>query len=129
MEANLSLAVAEEKDRVKYGKILVWASFFFYVLMMGSKNVFTAEIVTLQGVFGTSKTDTSLAMTYYFITYAIAQVVLSTLMGKLNLRIYLTVTGVLSALVTVLLGVFKDISITYVFGDSGNFASSYDIYF
>ncbi len=114
MEANLSLAVAEEKDRVKYGKILVWASFFFYVLMMGSKNVFTAEIVTLQGVFGTSKTDTSLAMTYYFITYAIAQAVLSTLMGKLNLRIYLTVTGVASACVTVLLGVFKDISITYV---------------
>ena len=114
MDANLSLTVDKDKDRVKYGKILVWASFFFYVLMMGSKNVFTAEIVTLQGIFGTSKTDTSLAMTYYFITYAIAQVVLSTLMGKLNLRIYLTVTGVLSALVTVLLGVFKDISITYV---------------
>ena len=114
MEASITPVVDIEKDRVKYGKVLVLASFFFYVLMMGSKNVFTAEIVTLQGVFGTSKADTSLAMTYYFITYAIAQVVLSPFMGKLNLRIYLTVTGVASACITVLLGVFKDINIIYV---------------
>ena len=50
MEASITPVVDIEKDRVKYGKVLVWASFFFYVLMMGSKNVFTAEIVTLQGV-------------------------------------------------------------------------------
>lgn len=103
-----------EEKRYKWSKILVWACFFLYVFMMSSKNVYTAELVTLQGVFGTTKAQTSLAMTYYFITYAIGQFVLSFFMGKINLRIYLFATGTLSAIITILLGLSKSISFMYV---------------
>ena len=111
---SLDESLLTEKNRVKSAKILIWACFFMYVLMMGSKNVFTAELVTLQGVFGTSKAETSLAMTYYFITYAAGQIILSSFMGKINLRVYLIVTGGLSAIITVLLGLINKIEIAYV---------------
>lgn len=115
MQDNINInQVDYEKRRHKSAKVLVWACFFLYVLMMGSKNVFTAELVTLQGVFGTTKAETSLAMTYYFITYAIGQLVLSVLFGKINLRIFLFVTGSLSAIVTIALGLSSSIVLAYV---------------
>ena len=77
-----------DNNRIKCAKTLIWASFFVYVLMMGSKNVFTAEMVSLMDAFKTSKEQTSLAMTYYFITYAIAQFALTFIMPKLNLRLF-----------------------------------------
>ena len=103
-----------ERQRFKCAKMLVWACFFLNVLMMSSKNVFTAELVTLQGVFGTTKAQTSLAMTYYFITYAIGQIVLSALFGKINLRIFLFTVGSLSAIVTIALGFTSSITLAYV---------------
>ncbi len=108
IDSNLDI-----QKRDKYSKILIWACFFVYVFMMGSKNAYTAEIVALQGVFGTNKAETSLAMTYYFITYAIGQLVLSALMGKLNLKIYLTVTAGVSAILTALIAAVSRIGIVY----------------
>ena len=93
-----------DNKRIKCAKTLIWASFFVYVLMMGSKNVFTAEMVSLMDAFKTSKEQTSLAMTYYFITYAIAQFALTFIMPKLNLRLFLTFSGGLSAITTILMG-------------------------
>ena len=114
MDGNFEVNKIEyENERYRRAKTLVWACFFLYVLMMGSKNVFTAELVTLQGVFGTTKAETSLAMTYYFITYAIGQMVLSALFGKINLRIFLFVTGTLSAIVTIALGLSSSIVLAY----------------
>jgi MHS family proline/betaine transporter-like MFS transporter len=77
--------------------------------MMASKNVYTAEIVTLQDVFGKSKADVALAMTYYFIVYAVVQLLLSTFISKINLKVYLTLTAIASSILTMLiaLGNFK----------------------
>lgn len=102
-----------DKGRIKCAKTLVWAGFFMYVLMMGSKNVFTAEMVSLMDVFKTTKEQTSLAMTYYFITYAIAQFVLTFIMPKLNLRLFLTISSGLSAITTVLMGFAGNIEYLY----------------
>ena len=66
-----------EKQKVRISKTFIWSCFFMYVLMMSSKNSYTAEMVKLTEVFNASKTEVSLAMTYYFITYAIARLVLS----------------------------------------------------
>lgn len=103
-----------DKERIKCAKTLVWAGFFLYVIMMGSKNVFTAEMVSLMDVFETSKEQTSLAMTYYFITYAIAQFVLTFIMSKLDLRMFLTLSGGLSAITTILMGFAGTIEYLYV---------------
>ena len=74
-----------KKDRIS--KTFIWACFFLYILMMGSKNSYTAEIVEIMTVFDTTKARASLAMTYYFVTYAVAQIILTFIMGKINLRI------------------------------------------
>ena len=105
---------AFNNERDKWGKILIYASALMFLLMMGSKNVYTAELVVLQGVFSVNKAQVSLAMTYYFITYAVMQILLSFVMGKLNLKIYLTVTGAVSAILTILLGLANSITLMYV---------------
>lgn len=46
-------------------------------------------------------------------TYAIMQIVLSTFMAKINLRIYLTVTVAISAILTLLLGIAPSIEFVY----------------
>ena len=103
-----------ETSRQKCAKIFIFVTFAMYVLMMASKNIFTAELVTLMDVFQTTKAETSLAMTYYFITYAIGQFALSFVMGKINLRLYLTVTSGFSAILTIFLGFMPSMQMLYV---------------
>jgi len=114
VKSDLNIKAEIEKRKLRVAKVFIWAAFFVYVLTMGSKNVFTAELVTLMDVFGTTKAETSLAMTYYFATYAIGQVILSFVMEKINLRIYLSVTGALSAVLTVLFGFMPNMQSLYV---------------
>lgn len=94
--------------------LLVWACFLLYVFSMGSKNIYTAEVVAIQGVFNKTKAEVSLAMTFFFITYAIMQVILALIMKKINLKIYMTVTATLSAIVTVLIAFMPSIEALYV---------------
>ena len=109
-----NIVTDNDKQRDKYSKMLIWACFFMYVFMMGSKNAYTAEMVTLQGVFGKTKAEISLAMTFYFVTYAIGQLILSALMGKINLKIYLTITASVSAILTILIAFMGTIEPIYV---------------
>ena len=69
--------------------------------MMGSKNVYTAELVEIGVVFGVNKAEASLAMTYYFVTYSIAQIILFFFMDNLNLKWYMLVSIFASGIITV----------------------------
>ncbi len=113
MVDNLNATTILESKRIKCAKRFIWAGFLLYVLMMGSKNVYTAELVTIMGVFEKTKAEASLAMTYYFLTYAVCQVILSFIMGKINLRLYLVVTGSVSAIITILLGLAPSMQVLY----------------
>lgn len=113
MASEETVSEGSERKRYKDAKAFILASFFVYILMMGSKNIFTAELVTLTGVFEATKAETSLAMTYYFITYATGQLILSFLMKRINLRLYLSVTAALSAVLTILLGISPTLKVIY----------------
>ena len=108
------MLIENEKSRIKSSKFLIWSGFFLYVMMMGSKNVFTAEIEAIMQAFSSSKAVASLAMTYYFITYAVTQVVLSILYSRINLKLYLSITLGLSGVLTVLLGLMPSMNSIYV---------------
>lgn len=115
MEKDYHLeSLIEDKSKIKSAKFLIWAGFFVYVLMMGSKNVYTAEVAAIQLAFGKTKAETSLAMTYYFITYAIGQLVIAPLFSKINIKVYLTFTAGLSSVITVLLGFMPSMELLYV---------------
>ena len=58
------------KEKTRYN-FLIFACAFLWIMMMGSKNVYTAELVEIGVVFGVNKAEASLAMTYYFITYSV----------------------------------------------------------
>ena len=103
-----------DKARDKYSKMLVWACFFVFVLMMGSKNAYTAELVTIQDVFKVDKAVASLAMTYYFVAYAAGQVLLSFVMGKINLRLYLIAVAGASSVLTVFIAFMPSMTAMYV---------------
>ena len=111
-ELGKNLVPKSKKDF--YGKLLIWACLFAYLMFMGSKNAYVAEIVTLQDVFGKGKAELSLAMTYYFIAYAIVQLALSFVMHKINLKIYLSVTLFISSILTICLGFVPTVEYIYV---------------
>ena len=56
------------KEKTRYN-FLIFACVFLWIIMMGSKNVYTAQMVELSAIFNVAETQVSLAMTYYFITY------------------------------------------------------------
>jgi MFS family permease len=113
LHENLTLT-PQEKQKEKHVKFLIWMGFFVYVLMMGSKNVYTAEVAAIQIAFCKTKAEASLAMTYYFLTYAIGQVVIAPLFSKINLKYFLTITAGLSSIVTILIGVMPSMELLYV---------------
>ena len=71
--------------------------------MMGSKNIYTAEYIEISRIFGVDKPQASLAMTFYFITYSTAQVLLFFCMDKINIKWFMLISVFLSGLVTVLI--------------------------
>ncbi len=88
-----------EKRRYNF---LIFASAFLWIIMTGSKNIYTAELVEIMQVFNVSKAETSLAMTYYFITYSTTQVIFFFTMDKINIKWYMAISIFLSGIVTVL---------------------------
>ena len=89
------------QDNKRYYNFLIFACAFLWIMMMGSKNVYTAEIVELVGIFNVDETQVSLAMTYYFVTYSITQIVLFFFMDNVNIKWFLGISMILSGVVTV----------------------------
>lgn len=82
---------------------LICACAFLWLMMMGSKNVYTAEIVEIMDVFGRNRRDVSMGMTFYFIVYSVVQIVFCFFMKNVNVKWYILITIGLSGVVTVLI--------------------------
>lgn len=95
-------------ENKRYYNFLIFACVFLWVMMLGSKNVYTAEIVELVNVFGVTETEVSLAMTYYFVTYSIAQVVMFFFMEHINIKWFLGISMALSGVVTIFIALMTN---------------------
>lgn len=84
---------------------LIFACAFLWIIMMGSKNVYTAQIVEFTKLFSVTESEAMMAMTYYFITYSIAQVLMFFFMDNINIKWFLSVSIVLSGVVTVFISI------------------------
>lgn len=93
----------EEKINLRKRKfayfMLIFSTIFLYVVLTGSRNLYTAEKTTLYGlgIFG-DFTDLASTMEYYFYTYAAMQIFLIFFVKKLNMKWFLTSTIGVSAL-------------------------------
>lgn len=80
--------------------LFIIASFFLYIILTGSKNLYVAEKTTLNTLGFGSLTELAMTMEYYFYAYALTQVVLIFLIKKINVKWFLTITVATSALLT-----------------------------
>ena len=93
----------------KHYNFLIFACVLVWVIMMGSKNIYTAEYIEIGNIFGVSKPQASLAMTFYFITYALMQVFLFFTLDKFNIKWYMLISVALSGIVTVIIALAMDL--------------------
>ena len=93
----------EKRYKYKWYNIIIYASFFMYLMMMACKGIYTAEINEIVNIFKTDKVTAGIATTCYFITYGSVQLVLSLFYNKVNVRYYLFGTISLSAIITIFL--------------------------
>lgn len=82
---------------------LIFACFLVWIIMMGSKNIYTAEYIEISSIFNVDKPQASLAMTFYFITYSLVQIILFFCMDKINVKWYMLISVLLSGIVTVII--------------------------
>ena len=94
-----------DKNFQKNQNLLIYICVFMYLMMMASKSIFTAEIVEIIDVFQTTASKASLANLYYYATYAIMQVALIFFIDKINIKVYLGVTVICSALISICIGI------------------------
>ncbi len=104
----MELTSAIIKNKKSYN-FLIFACALVWVIMMGSKNIYTAEYIEIGNLFNVSKPQASLAMTFYFITYSAVQVLLFFYMGKVNIKWYMLISTVLSGVVTVIVALATEL--------------------
>ena len=103
------------KKAKKAQSFLIFSAFFLYILFIGVKNVYTAEIELIKTVFGIDKPTASMTTTYYFCTYGVTQVLLFFFMRKFNVKIFLTVSLGIAALLMFSVGLCPENSIVPIY--------------
>ncbi len=88
---------------------LIFACCLVWTIMMGSKNIYTAEYIEIAKLFNVDKPQASLAMTFYFITYSTTQVVLFFYMEKLNVKWVMLISVFLSGIVTIIVALAMEL--------------------
>jgi len=97
-----------KSNKAKYW-FLIFACVFLWVIATGSKNVYTAEIVEIMGIFSQTRKNVSMGMTFYFITYSSVQMIFSFFMKNVNVKWYILITIFISGGVTILVAFMYDL--------------------
>jgi len=95
------MTVRTKKQNFAYW-FLIFATFFMYIVLTGSKNLYVAEKTTMTAA-GFNSVALASTMEYYFYAYAAMQLALVFFMQKVNIKWYLAVTITLSAILTILI--------------------------
>lgn len=99
-------AVSKRNNRIYW--FVIFSCTFLWTIMMGSKNVYTAEIVEIMGIFNVEKAQASFAMFLYFMVYSSVQIALFFFLEKLDLKWFTLITMGVSGLVTVFVAFATD---------------------
>lgn len=77
----------------------LFACYFFYLISIVLKMVYSAEIVEIIAAFpGATKASVGTGLTAYYFVYTAAQLIVAFIINKINIKAFMTVTTVLSAL-------------------------------
>lgn len=87
---------------------LILATFFMYITLTGSKNLYVAEKTTMTHA-GFNSVALASTMEYYFYSYAAMQLLLVFLMKKINVKWFLAGTITVSGVLTTLISFFNTV--------------------
>lgn len=93
-----------DKKRIRVGNLLIFACFFMYMMSMAVKAIYASQIAYIQQMWQIGYAQTSLANTFYFVTYGLTQVVLFFVMKKISIKKYIAYTVPFSAVCAILMG-------------------------
>lgn len=104
--------------KYKYGKqykILIFSAFLYYVAGIAAKLPYTAQMVEMIDHFGTTRSSVALGLTVYYFAYGIGQFFTSAIMDKVNIKRFLVITTVLTAVLYVLIGLTNELWQVWLF--------------
>ena len=101
--------LAEHQKNKKYYLNLLISAYLLYTISIAIKMVYSAQMVEIGPYFGVDKTQLSLGLTIYYIVYAVAQILFSFVIKKVNIKNFIGVSVILSALSFGLMAVITDL--------------------
>ncbi len=87
-----------DKAKKRAGMKFLFACYFVYLISITIKMLFSAEMAEIIVDLGSTKADVSLGLTFYYISYAVGQLILSKYMKKIPMRYFMAVSIALTAL-------------------------------
>ncbi|MCQ2387276.1 MAG: MFS transporter [Clostridia bacterium] len=102
-----------KKPELKY-RIFMWACLLLYIITMVGKSIFTAELDIILDAFSVEKSSATLSNLFYYITYAVTQIILAFMFSKINVRKMLVITLPFSAISYIILIFAKSIKTFWV---------------
>lgn len=96
-------------NEYKYEKFLIFVCAFLYTSSMAAKGIFVAEQKYIVDLWHLEYAEASMANTYYFVLYAIVQVLLFIFINKLDIVKYVLFTVPFATVATVLMGISGNI--------------------
>ena len=88
--------------------------FIFYLLSFAIKLVYTCQLPAIIDDFKTTKAQASLGLTIYYFVYAFAQIVLGIFILKINMRNFLLITSLMSAISFSMIGLTDNLTVVWV---------------
>lgn len=99
----------EHQKNKKYYIHLLLSAYLLYVVSIALKLCYSAQMVEIGPYFGVEKSELSLGLTIYYLVYALAQVILSPFVKKINIKKFIGITVVLSGASFSLMTLITDI--------------------
>ena len=99
---------------------LIYGALFFYAFVIAIKLAYSAQMVEIISYYKSTKSLVALGPTIYYAVYSVAQVVLGIFIHKINLKRYLIITTILSAISFSFIGLTSDLwQVWLIFGLNG----------
>ncbi len=114
------MSVLGKYKYAKNYKKLLLACYMFYLLSFAIKLVYTCQLQAIIDDFKTTNAQASLGLTIYYFVYAVAQIVLGIFILKINMRYFLLITSLMSAISFSMIGLTDNLTVVWViFGLNG----------
>ena len=90
--------------------LLIWACWAVYAASMMAKKVYAVELVEVNKAWGATNTQAGIPLTFYYITYTVAQIWFALSIRKINVKNFFLVTVSASSLLLMLVALTQSIA-------------------